>query len=82
MKVSTLEKLDKRITKQHVKLHIHLGSHMKTKDFPYVSQSSRMLCSVCYGLQGCRHGFLRIKDDNLVGSPNIYSMVHGRIVPY
>lgn len=45
--------LGKRFTKQPVKLHIHLGDQMKekmTKDFPYGSQSSRMLCSVRYSL--------------------------------
>ena len=42
--------LGKGFTRQSVKLHIHLGSQMKTKDFPYGSQSSRMLCSVHYGL--------------------------------
>jgi len=40
MKVTALEKLGKMFTKHPVKLHIHLGNHMKTKDFPYDSQSS------------------------------------------
>ena len=44
---------------------------MRAKDFPYCSQSSRMLCSVRYGSQGGRLGFLWIKDKSLVGSPYI-----------
>jgi len=48
-----------------------------------VQQSiARMLCLMHYGLQGGKHGFLKIKDDNLVGSPNIYSMVHGSTILY
>ena len=50
---------------------------MRTKDFPYCSQSSRMLCSVRYGPQGGRLGFLWIKDKSLVGSPNLYATVRG-----
>ena len=42
--------LGKRFTRQPVKLHIHLDSHMKTRDFPYNNQSYRMLCSVRYSL--------------------------------
>ena len=69
--MTTLETLGKGFTKQSVKLLIHLGNRMRTKDFPYCSQSSRMLCSVCYGSQGGRLGFLWIKDKSLVGSPHI-----------
>ena len=50
---------------------------MKTKDFPYGSQSSRMLCSVRYGLQGGRLGFLWIKVASLMESPHIYATVRG-----
>lgn len=45
--------LGKRLTKQLVKMHIHLGDQMKekmTKEFSYGSRSSQMLCLVCYGL--------------------------------
>ena len=49
-KVTALEKLGKGFTRQSVKLHIHLSDHMKAKEFPYGIQSSRMLCSVRYGL--------------------------------
>ena len=49
-KVTALEKLGKGFTRQSIKLLIHLGNHMKTKEFMYCSQSSRMMCSMRYGL--------------------------------
>ena len=50
---------------------------MRTKDFMYCSQSSRMLCLVRYGSQGGRLGFLWIKDASLMESPHIYATVRG-----